>query len=85
MINPFGADDDDFEVNWYYSFICLIYVVLFLSSIEVWFKSLTGRLIDRNITVSYMIVDEMHADFPGMKSCMVQLIVNVDMSVNFSE
>lgn len=43
LINPFGNDDDDFEMNY---------------------------LLDRNIKVSYFIVDEMYRDLPLIRKDM---------------
>ncbi|KAG4068210.1 hypothetical protein HA402_008851 [Bradysia odoriphaga] len=40
LLNPFGEDEDDIEVNW---------------------------LIDRHIKASYMIVDEMHDEYPELE------------------
>ncbi|ELU18224.1 hypothetical protein CAPTEDRAFT_194394 [Capitella teleta] len=39
LVNPFGDDDDDFDVN---------------------------ALIDRNLSLSYLVVDEMHAEHPEL-------------------
>lgn len=39
LVNPFGEDDDDFEINW---------------------------LVDRNLQVSFLIVDEMHSEHPEL-------------------
>jgi Bestrophin, RFP-TM, chloride channel len=39
MMNPFGDDDDDFEIN---------------------------NMIDKNLSASYLIVDEMHQNYPEL-------------------
>ncbi|XP_074648496.1 bestrophin-2-like isoform X2 [Tubulanus polymorphus] len=39
LVNPFGEDDDDFEINW---------------------------VIDRNLQISYLVVDEMHQEYPEL-------------------
>nr|XP_053626501.1 bestrophin-3-like [Cherax quadricarinatus] len=59
LVNPFGEDDDDFEVNWLggQKIFCMV---------EPWLMSAPPYKFFRIRAVSYLIVDEMHSEHPEL-------------------
>lgn len=58
LINPFGEDDDDFEVRIRTHLLVLRKSIKYIPQVN-W-------MVDRNLQVSYLIVDEMHHDHPEL-------------------
>lgn len=69
LINPFGEDDDDFEVKRQEESAggeaqCFVDGWLMMRCVDL--RSQVSWMIDRNLQVSYMIVDEMHHNHPTL-------------------